>query len=86
MVDEEEQEIAQRCINKIAERDGSSLAGYCAVLFIVLYPEIDAVVCGMNVYNTLMHMFKTAPFDAHVETIYRIAFDWKHDWKRKINP
>lgn len=61
------QDAAQRCIDVIDP------VKYYTTLFLVLYPDIDAVVVGDGVSLTFWNMFLAASFDAHVETIHRIA-------------
>ncbi len=71
MMDEEEK-IATTCIEQIFARPNGRAIYHC-MLFRVLYPEIDAVIVAMESGKTFRRMFVNAPFDAHLETIYRIA-------------
>lgn len=71
MIDDELQDLAQRCIDKLCEKDA---AAYFCLLFLVSHPEIDACIVGMKIEKTMEYIFRTAPFDAHVETIYQLAF------------
>lgn len=69
---DEEEKIATSCIEQIFTRPNGRAIYHC-MLFRVLYPEIDAVVVAMECENTFRRMFINAPFDAHLETIHRIA-------------